>query len=125
MLAVGKNAQPHGVARFAGPAQVPVKLSHMVSIGLDADPDPLLDLDDQVVGANVGPVCFSAHLGPINQSGRHQQINDAIDDLGFVGLLADRNVARPPMEVKQSLGRLPQFVFTGLAGALFSHFEQS
>lgn len=108
-----------------GSSQVSVKLSHVVSIGLDTDPDPLLDLDDQVVGANVDSVCFSAHLGPINQSGRHQQINDAIDDLSFVGLLADRNVARPPMEVEQSLGRLPQFVFTGLAGVLFIHFEQS
>lgn len=97
----------------------------MVSIGLDADTDPLLDLDDQVVGANVGPVRLPAHLSSINQSGRHQQINDAIDDLGFVGLLTLGNVARPAMEVKQSLGRLPQFVFTGLAGALFSHFEQS
>ena len=110
---------------MAGPAQVPVKLSHVVSIRLDTDPDSLFDLDDQVVGANVDSVCFSAHLGSINQSGRHQQINDAIDDLGFVGLLTDRNVARPPMEVKQSLGRLPQFVFTGLDGALFSHSEQS
>ena len=97
----------------------------MVSIGLDADPDPLLDLDDQVVGANVNSVRFSAHLGPINQAGYHQQIDDAIDDFGFVGLLTIRNVASPAMEVKQSLGRLPQFVFTGLAGALFSHSEQS
>ena len=125
MLAIGKDAQPHGIAQFAGPAQVSVKLSHVVSIRLDADSDPLLDLDDQVVGANVDPVRFSAHMSSINQSGRHQQINDAIDNLGFVGLLADRNVARPPMEVKQSLGRLPQFVFTGLAGAFFSHSEQS
>lgn len=97
----------------------------MVSIRLDADSNPFLDLDDQVVGANVNSVRFSAHLGPINQAGYHQQIDDAIDDLSLVGLLADWNVARPPMEVKQSLGRLPQFVFTGLAGALFSHSEQS
>ena len=108
-----------------GSSQVSVKLSNMFWVGLGTDTNPFLDLDDQVVGANVDSVRFSAHLSSINQSGRHQQINDAIDDLGFVGLLADRNVARPPMEVEQSLGRLPQFVFTGLAGALFSHFEQS
>lgn len=107
------------------PAQVSVKLSHVVSIRLDADSNPLLDLDDQVVGADIGPVCLSAHSGSLNQSGRHQQIDDAIYDFGFVGLLTIRNVARPAMEIKQSLGRLPQFVFTGLAGALFSHSEQS
>ena len=82
----------------------------MVRIRLDADPDPFLDLDDQVVGANVGSVRLSAHLGSINQSGHHQQINDAIDDLGFVGLLTDRDVARPPMKVEQALSRFYQLV---------------
>ena len=53
------------------------------------------------------------------------QIDDAVDDLGFVGLLTFRNVAGSAMEVEQPLGRLPQLGFTGLAGALFSHCEQS
>ncbi len=80
----------------------------MVRIRLNADPDPFLYFDYQVVGANVGSVRLSAHLGSINQSGHYQQIDDAIDDLGLIGLLTDRDVARPPMKVKQAFSRFYQ-----------------
>lgn len=82
----------------------------MFGVGLVTDADPPLDLDYQVVGANVGSVRLSANLGPINQSGHYQQVDDAIDDLGLVGLLANRNVARSPMEVKQAFRRFYQLV---------------
>lgn len=125
MLAVGQDPQPHLVAGFVGSSQVSVKLSHMFGVGLNTDTDPLLDLDDQVVGANVYPVRLSAHSGSIDQSGCHQQIDDAINHLGFVSLLTLGNVASSTMEIEQPLGRLSQLGFTGLAGALFRHFEQS
>ena len=125
VLAIGQNSQSLRIIRLTRQTQVSVKLSHMFGVGLNTDTDPLLDLDDQIIGANVDPVRFSAHSGSIGQSGRHQQIDDAINDLGFVGLLTLRNVASSAMEVKQPLGRLPQFGFTGLVGALFRHSERN
>ncbi len=125
VLAIGQNSQSLRIIRLTRQTQVSVKLSNMFGIGLGTDADPLLDLDDQVVGANVYPVRLSAHSGSIDQSGCHQQIDDAINDLGFVGLLTLRNVAGSAMEVKQSLGRLPPFDFTGLVGALFRHSERN
>ena len=125
VLAIGQNSQSLRIIRLTRLTQVSVKLSNMSGVGLNTDADPLLDLDYQIVGANVDPVGLSAHSGSIYQSGRHQQIDDAVDDLGFVGLLTFRNVAGSAMEVEQPLGRLPQLGFTGLAGALFSHCEQS
>ena len=125
VLAIGQNSQSLRIIRLTRQTQVSVKLSHMFGVGLNTDADSPLNFDDQVVGANVYPVRLSAHSGSIDQSGRHQQIDDAINDLGFVGLLTLGNVASSTMEIEQPLGRLSQLGFTGLAGALFRHFEQS
>ncbi len=83
VLAVSQNAQSLRVARFTSPTQVSVKLIYVIWVRVYPDTDPPLYFYYQVTSAYIGPIRFKAHIIPSNQTGRHQQINKAMANIGF------------------------------------------